>query len=97
MLKVKNGVTPANLIIAAAAANSAEELKTTVWITSGTDGKHKDGSFHYKGEALDFRTSSMDAEMLKKFMAKMQLRLGADYQLILESDHLHIEHDPKVK
>ena len=40
MLKVKRGVTPKNLVIAAAAINSAVQigLPVDVVITSGTDG-----------------------------------------------------------
>jgi hypothetical protein len=91
MLKVKAGVKPANLIIAAAAANVSEELTLTIWITSGTDGKHMKTSLHYEGAALDFRISNLLKEDIKVFMMAMKRRLGARYDVILESDHIHVE------
>jgi hypothetical protein len=93
LLRVKNGVTPANLIIAAAAANVAEDLKITVWITSGTDGTHMVGSKHYESAALDFRTSNLSKEEVAKFISKLKVRLGEDYDVVLENDHIHVEKD----
>lgn len=94
MLKVKNGVTPKNLIIAAAIANVAESLDLDLVITSGTDGKHMVGSKHYTSEALDLRTSNIKNE-LQEVMNVLSARLGPDYQVIKESDHVHIEYDPR--
>lgn len=92
MIKVKSGVTPANLIIAAASANVAQEMGITIYITSGTDGKHMEGSRHYVGQALDFRTSNLIKNEIDRFMDKLKERLGANYQVILEKDHVHVEH-----
>jgi hypothetical protein len=93
MLKVKNGVTPSNLVIAAAAANVAQEMALVIWITSGTDGAHMEGSRHYAGAALDFRTSNLTKKEVGKFMDKMRERLGPAYDVVLESDHVHVEKD----
>lgn len=69
-------------------------------ITSGNDGQHMDGSKHYEGAALDFR--SHHAPNLAKGIAqaaksKLQI-LGFD--VIFESpnlpnEHIHVEYDPK--
>ena len=94
MLKVKNGVSPKNLVIAAAAANVAHVMDVTVYITSGTDGKHMTGSKHYTGEALDLRISNLTKPQIHEVVSRLKTRLGLDYDVILESDHIHIEHDP---
>lgn len=97
MVKIKNGVTPHNLIILAAIANAAWDLPFDITITSGTDGKHKVGSKHYSGDALDIRNfnfpSKNDQDM---FIYRLKTRLGKDYDIILEKDHIHCEYDPKV-
>lgn len=94
MIRIKDGVTPRNLVIAAAAANVASVLGVDVTITSGTDGKHMDGSKHYTGEALDIRLLGVQTP---HFMDALAARLGAAYQLVLEANHLHVEYDPKEK
>jgi hypothetical protein len=90
MIKIKNGVEPRLLIIVAAAANVATEMGVTVTITSGTDGKHMEGSFHYQGKAVDIR---LLGPRTAEFMAAMKKRLGANYDVIREADHIHIEED----
>lgn len=91
MIKVKGGVTPRHLIIAAAAANVAEILGLTTTITSGTDGTHMNGSKHYTSEALDFRLLGVDT---LPFMAQLRTRLGPAYEVIREANHIHVEYDP---
>lgn len=93
MLKVKPGVTPKMLVIAAAAANTAEKGNFEVVITSGTDGEHMKGSKHYTGDALDIRISNLSLSNLKALMTGLATRLGDNYDIILEKDHLHIEYD----
>ena len=94
MLKIKSGVTPRNLVIAAAAANVAEKEGFTVVITSGTDGSHKKNSLHYTGDALDLRISNLTTEQRGKLLAGLLTRLGDNYDVILEPDHIHVEYDP---
>lgn len=90
---IKPGVTPANLIIAAAIANVAEEQKLNLVITAGTDGKHMVGSRHYTGQALDLRTSNLTDPQVASVMAALKFRLGSHYDVLLEKDHVHIEWD----
>lgn len=63
-------------------------------ITSCTDGKHKKGSRHYIGLASDFRTWTLDSP--EKCVRAMQEALGNEFDVILETDHIHIEYDPEV-
>lgn len=72
-------------------------------ITATTDGKHMSGSKHYTGNAIDvgIRSSSTFQFFAKAIqlalVAAIKAVLGPDYDVVLESDHIHIEHDPKVK
>ena len=68
MLKVKGGVLPKNLVIAAAAANAASEMAVTATITSGSDGQHMKGSRHYTYDALDFRRRGWGRETVDIFV-----------------------------
>jgi hypothetical protein len=97
MLKVKNGVKPKNLIIMAAANNAAIDagLVNDIVITSGIDGVHKIGSKHYTGDALDIRRSNIPPKLLDTYLTRLRGRLGGDYDVILEHDHIHVEYDPK--
>ena len=96
MIRVKDGVTPHNLYIAAAAANAALDLGIVVTITSGTDGKHMTGSKHYIGDALDFRTRDLSAAAVLDLIAALKERLGLDYKVLHEVDHIHVEFSPLV-
>ena len=60
-------------------------------ITSARDGKHNEDSFHYKGQAIDLRTK----HVLEALTKQIKEYLGTDYDVVLESDHIHIEWDPK--
>jgi hypothetical protein len=98
LIKLKAGVTPRNLYIAAAVANVAQLMNIEVVITAGTDGRHMKNSKHYTGDALDIR--SKDLSDKKRFLDLVLLRLGDGYQGFLESartvnEHIHIEYDPK--
>jgi hypothetical protein len=94
MIKVKTGVQPKHLVIAAALANVSEILKLELTITSGTDGKHMPGSKHYTGEALDIRTSNLTRTNRERVLVALKGRLGPQYDVVLEKDHIHVEYDP---
>lgn len=71
-------------------------------VTSVCDGKHMDGSKHYEGNAFDLRTwefrePGVQLPMVEKEMiaASLSYALGADYDVIAESTHIHVEYDPK--
>ena len=99
-LKIKSGVKPVILILAAAVINTANQMGLTqdIYITAGTDGVHMVGSKHYTLEAIDVRSKNIAKK--HEFLAKIKSRLGKNYDCILESEgksneHFHIEYDPK--
>lgn len=62
-------------------------------ITSGRDGKHGEHSLHYKGLAIDLRTSNVRNP--QEVVSALQQALGSAYDVVLESDHIHCEYDPE--
>lgn len=68
-----------------------------VTLTSGEEetASHAPGSLHYVGLAEDYRTHDVALSHLRDMVADVRQRLGSDYDVVLESDHLHIEFDPK--
>ena len=76
-----------------------------VTVTCGTDGKHGQGSRHYFGNAVDIRTRDLphnedeetgnNSEAAKHARQLLGQRLGNEFDVVLESDHIHIEWDPK--
>lgn len=100
-LLVKSSVRPRIIFIAAAIINAANEmnLEKDMFITSGNDGKHMDGSKHYTYEALDMRSHHLTTVETNQFIRIIRRRLGKDYQVVYESptlpnEHIHIEYDP---
>lgn len=63
-------------------------------ITSVVDGKHSVGSLHYVGHAVDLGISGLTVKPAT-LKAEIAEALGADYDVVLETDHLHIEFQPK--
>lgn len=64
-------------------------------VTSGIDGTHGPGSMHPFAKALDFRTNFFAYREIGVVAKDLQNKLGPDYDVVVEKDHLHIEYDPK--
>jgi hypothetical protein len=100
MLQVKTGVLLAGLqpemLIAIDAANLVYSVhnKDCV-ITSARGDTHSNHSHHYKGLAVDLRTRHLVEPVKIKIVDALQTALGAEYQVIPESTHIHVEYDPK--
>ena len=64
-------------------------------ITSLNDAKHSATSLHYSGNAADLRSWWFDdpEQVLKD--CKKALGNSSDFDMILESDHFHLEYQPK--
>ena len=104
MLQIKDGVKVRDIkpemllaIVIVHAAFSDNQYATT--ITSVRDSKHSQKSLHRYGYAVDFATKHLDRYTLKKVVPIIKAALGADYDVILESEganneHLHVEFDP---
>lgn len=71
------------------------ELSITLTITSVMDGVHKSNSLHYEGNAIDIRSFSIPIKFRKDIAKWISNKLGVHYDVIDESDHIHIEYDPK--
>jgi len=61
-------------------------------ITSTYEGTHSPSSLHYSNEAIDVDDPPEDKQAIT---AEIKDSLGKDFDVILESDHIHIEYDPK--
>lgn len=64
-------------------------------VTSILDGKHKEGSKHYIGEAFDLRSFIYSKVEIAMLDIAFKEALGKDYDVLFEIDHFHIEFDPK--
>jgi hypothetical protein len=73
---------------------SAFSPKTAV-ITSAKDGRHKRGSLHYSGNAIDLRTRHLVAGEPEKILLLLREWLTDEFDVILEKDHIHLEFQPK--
>jgi len=71
-----------------------DDLKKDMVITSLNDGKHMQGSYHYKGLAADFRIWNLSPYRPIDVRDMIQELLGKDYDVVLEKDHIHLEYDP---
>lgn len=103
MIRLKEGVslrklTPQGCLLAVVMDQTYQANGVPVCvITSGDDGAHKRQSKHYEGKALDFRTRDFTAAKADKIRAEAQAALGPDFDIIVESDHIHAEYDPKER
>jgi len=76
------------------AAQGLRKLKKYAWtagedifITSVREGTHSAGSLHPLGYAWDMR-KNIDAVMVDSI-------LGPDFDVVDETNHIHVEYDPK--
>jgi len=75
------------------------EIARRVWsiekeelvVTSTWEGVHSEGSLHYADLAVDIRRHEKGHELRQELRDK----LGMDYDVVLGTDHIHIEYDPK--
>lgn len=72
-----------------------ERCQVRCVITSASDGVHGPNSLHYKGKALDLRTNNIPRHALPALHADLKAALGPQFDVVLESDHIHVEWDPK--
>ena len=72
-----------------------ERCQVRCVITSASDGTHGPHSLHYKGKALDLRTNTIPRHALQAVYADLKTALGSQFDVVLETDHFHIEFDPK--
>jgi len=64
-------------------------------ITSLTDSKHSPNSLHYSGNAADLRISNIPESVRPEIFSDLKNNLSTHFDVILESDHIHIEYQPR--
>jgi hypothetical protein len=71
-------------------------LRTPITVTSMRDGIHGPNSLHPAGQAADIRTRHLSTDRQTAFLLPLKAMLyPLGFDVILESDHIHIEYDPK--
>lgn len=100
LIRIKPGVEVSQqVVIACAVVNAATTLLLPdMVITSGREGTHQAGSFHYQDRALDIRTKHLTRAQKLNLVDAVAARLGSEYDVILEAlgktnEHLHVEYD----
>ena len=76
-------------------ANFFDEIGKHCIVTSAWDSQHRPGSLHYVGCAFDLRTRHLDDIEASAVADEIRNRLGRDFDVVLESDHIHVEWQPK--
>jgi hypothetical protein len=101
---VKINFTPETARAVVIVYNVMREHGIPFLITSGNDGTHKahsprhPRSLHYEDRAFDFRLPSRYSGWVSTDLSMyetLRAALGPDYDVVLEGDHFHVEHDPK--
>ncbi|MBL4664303.1 MAG: hypothetical protein JKY22_12300 [Flavobacteriaceae bacterium] len=64
-------------------------------ITSLNDARHSQTSLHYAGAGVDLRSWIFNNQGDVLEQCKKALGNSPDFDLILESDHYHLEYQPK--
>ena len=98
MIRLKDGARVAGmgtpLLLALLIADEVYAVQDEVCVvTSIADSKHSPGSLHYIGHAADLRMPGLNTKAA--VLTELKSRLGSDYDVVLEADHIHIEYQPK--
>lgn len=101
MLRVKDGVKlyglqPEMLWAIDRINECYDRIGKDCTITSGRGDRHSSKSRHYPGHAVDARTRHLTEAEKLEVKVDIQETLGPQFDVILESTHLHVEFDPKM-
>ena len=100
-MELKAGVNPIGLRAEALLAIHVvdqvyREFGHELVVTSINDGKHGDNSYHYRGLAFDCRTRYFSSPQMADDVAfAVRRKLGRLYDVVVESDHIHVEFDER--
>ena len=90
------GIRPELVIAVIAAERVYAEAGHDFTITACVDGQHSRGSLHYAGAAIDVRTRDVPSGEVSKLVARIKACLADDFDVVIETDHVHIEAQPKM-
>jgi hypothetical protein len=98
-MKIKDGVIMSSQRVMRKVLIKADELwreyDEELVVTSGIDGTHSAGSYHYYGYAYDFRTRYFSEEQSKNIAIELQTRLDDAipkmYKVVWEPTHIHVQ------
>ena len=62
-------------------------------ITSGLEGEHSAGSYHYIGCAVDCRVRNVKKKDRGPLFTALQLALRDPFDVVMHKSHIHIEFD----
>jgi len=79
-----------------AAAHVYSNLGYTLVVTSWDASVHGKDSLHYQGRSADLRFWTIPEKERPGVLKQLKLVLGPSWDVIQETDHFHIEYDPKV-
>lgn len=91
-----SSMTPQLLLAIMVADQVYGTYDTDVVITSLNDANHSETSLHYAGNAVDIRTWTLPDDVSASMVAdEIKDKLNKHYDVIFESDHIHIEYQPR--
>ena len=90
---VRNEITIALLVADGVWRDNGQELV----VTSLNDSKHSRESLHYAGAAADLRTRYFSNPESVAQQLREALGNNPDYDVVVEKDHIHLEHQPKYR
>lgn len=89
------GIKPETLFAMIIAKDIWASYGKTLVITSCTDSKHSRGSLHYVGFAFDGRIKDLVESEKQRMLEELHHALGDDFDVVCETDHFHVEFQPK--
>lgn len=90
-----NGLRPELSLALQIADGIYNNHKTEMVITSVVDGVHSSNSLHYSGCAADLRIRDLPSGNASLVTKDMSEKLGSDFDVVLERDHIHVEYQPQ--
>jgi hypothetical protein len=94
---ITTGVAPELIVALMVAAAVWRRHGQELVVTSLNDSRHSVSSLHYAGAAADLRTHYFQEGIADQVAADLRQSLGnnPDYDVVVESDHIHLEWQPK--
>lgn len=91
------GIRPEMMFAIIVADQEYTKLGHELVITSINDGAHSLTSLHYSGCAIDMRTSMLTIKEAQHVTLKIKEKLGLDYDVLYETNHIHLEFQPRKR